>query len=897
MTPLQPSQIASRVIAFSCLYLGWFANLTSAQTIAINPLNTSTIYAATATGVQRSTNGGLTWEAANKGLPSAKITALVIDPAMPSILYVGTEFVANQGVFKSTDGGNNWVLASSGIPSSSLGVAALAVDPSRPATLYAGLFANSGLGLARSTNSAANWAGLTSAVLPRATFAGLAIDPRSPSTIYAASMNGGVLKSTDRGVTWADSSNGLPSARIHAVAINPSNPSILYARVRGAAVYKSIDGGANWAPANSGLADSIDVEGAVSALVVDPSNSSVVYTGTFSGGAFKTNDAGANWTALTSGLPPEAGGAIAIDPSNPSILYVGTPDGRVFKTTNGGGTWSSSENSAPCPQSVSPSRQAFSAAGATAVINIDASSGCVWSATSTADWVSITGATGGTGTGSLAYQVAANTGASRTGNINIGGITFSVEQASASITGLGFIGSMPHIAAQGVWTTTFTLVNKTTSPATARLRLFGDPTGELSLPLAFPQERPVQGPLLASSLDRTLSGNASLAILSAGPQTPPVQVGSAQLSATGAIDGFAIFHLIPGSQEAVVPLETRAAGSYLLVFDNTSGVVLGVAVQNVSASAATIPVIIHDDAGTVISPPGTTLSLQSSGHTSFVLSTQYPFTANKRGTIQFDTPPGGRISVLGIRTTPMNNTLTLTTIPAIANVGTNGGSIAHIATGNGWQTTFVLVNTGASDAQAQIKFFSTGTGAPLLLPLSFPQSGGGASTVASSVSKTLASAATFIVQSAAPLSDPAPTIGSAQLTTSGNVGGFVIFRYNPNGQEAVVPLESRTANSILIAFDNTSGTVTGIAVNSVSAQPASVPVIVRDDAGNQIATDTLSFAANGHLAFVLGVDKYPVTANKRGTIEFVTPANGQIGALGIRTPPTLTFTTLPALAK
>ena len=33
----------------------------------------------------------------------------------------------------------------------------------------------------------------------------------------------------------------------------------------------------------------------------------------------------------------------------------------------------------------------------------------------------------------------------------------------------------------------------------------------------------------------------------------------------------------------------------------------------------------------------------------------------------------------------------------------------------------------------------------------------------------------------------------------------MIFRYNPNGQEAVVPLESRNANAYILAFDNTAG--------------------------------------------------------------------------------------------
>jgi hypothetical protein len=484
-------------------------------------------------------------------------------------------------------------------------------------------------------------------------------------------------------------------------------------------------------------------------------------------------------------------------------------------------------------------------------------------------------------------------------------VVFGGENGSFSnvelsyVASLDFIGSIPHIAAQENWTTTFTLVNKTAAAADMQLSLFGDATdasgtGPLTLPLIFPQQLPIQAPLSIAVLDRNVSANASLIVQTAGPQTPPVQVGSAQLTAAGAMDGFAIFHLIPGAQEAVIPLETRNANSYLLVFDNTGGVVLGVAVENVSSQAATIPVIIRDDTGMQIRVG--TLEVPGSGHTSFVLSLQYPETAGKRGTIEFDAPAAGQIGVLGIRTTPLGTSTTLTTIPALANVGTTGGSIAHIASGNGWQTTFVLVNTGTSMAQIDLQFFADVTGLPLSLPLSFPQSGGSVADT-SSVVQTLGPRATLLVQSAGPLSNPAPTIGSAQLTTNGNVGGFVIFRYNPNGQEAVVPLENRSSNSFLVAFDNTGGTATGIAINSISAKPVSVSVVIRDDTGTVIGTDTAGLAANGHMAFTLVADKYAATANIRGTIEFDTPTAGQIGVLGIRIPVAHTFTTLPALAK
>ena len=57
----------------------------------------------------------------------------------------------------------------------------------------------------------------------------------------------------------------------------------------------------------------------------------------------------------------------------------------------------------------------------------------------------------------------------------------------------------------------------------------------------------------------------------------------------------------------------------------------------------------------------------------------------------------------------------------------------------------------------------------------------------------------------------------------------MIFRYNPNGQEAVVPLESRSASASILAFDNTGGTATGVAMNSVSTQAVNIPVVVRND--------------------------------------------------------------------
>ncbi len=468
---------------------------------------------------------------------------------------------------------------------------------------------------------------------------------------------------------------------------------------------------------------------------------------------------------------------------------------------------------------------------------------------------------------------------------------------------------MPHLAAEGGWLTTFTFVNKSSTAATTRTNLFSPTGSPLQLPVSLLQQPSTAGPLIAASLDQTIAPNAQFVMQASGP-APTYLEGSAQLNATGAgaaVDGFAIFHFNPNNQEAVVPMETRTAASYLLAFDNTNGVLTGVALENVSAQSVTIPVVFRDSTGvqmipsTVVNPPSggsgffgpSSITLPPFGHTSFVLSTQYPLTGNIRGTVEFDTPQLGQISALGIRYTGG----TLTTIPVLANVNNVGGLMAHLAVGAGWQTTFALVNTGTAAATFKLSFFDD-SGLPLRLPLTVVDAINGSLTAPFlTFSNMIPGASVWIQASGAATS--ALLSGSAQLTTTGNVSGYAIFRYNPNGQEAVVPLESRNASSYVIPFDNTGGTVTGVALSLSSSQNANVPVIIRNDAGTQIGTSSIALNGNGHTSFTLNDPPkgFPATANIRGTLEFATPAGAAISVLGIRSPPALTFTTLPALAK
>lgn len=160
-----------------------------------------------------------------------------------------------------------------------------------------------------------------------------------------------------------------------------------------------------------------------------------------------------------------------------------------------------------------------------------------------------------------------------------------------------------------------------------------------------------------------IPARGSLLIETVGQPTQPVVVGSARLTTTGNISGFEIFKWLPFGQEASVPLESRTPASYVLAFDNTNGLATGLALAEVSGTAAaTIPVIVRDDAGVSLTGPASII-LPVNGHISFMLPGAYPATVAKRGTVEFQTPPGGRISVIGLRATPTGN---VTTIPVLA---------------------------------------------------------------------------------------------------------------------------------------------------------------------------------------------------------------------------------------
>ena len=84
-----------------------------------------------------------------------------------------------------------------------------------------------------------------------------------------------------------------------------------------------------------------------------------------------------------------------------------------------------------CTYSISPASQTFGASGGSGSTTVSATSGCSWTATSNASWITLNTASG-TGTGAVTFTVAPNGGASRTGTFVAAGTTFTVTQDSGA---------------------------------------------------------------------------------------------------------------------------------------------------------------------------------------------------------------------------------------------------------------------------------------------------------------------------------------------------------------------------------------------------------------------------------------------------------------------------------
>jgi hypothetical protein len=157
---------------------------------------------------------------------------------------------------------------------------------------------------------------------------------------------------------------------------------------------------------------------------------SAATTGSFS----VTAGSGCAWNATTSASWLGIGAGSGTSGTGTLNYTVAANSGaaRTGTVTVGGQAFTLSQASA-CVYSLSPTSASVAAGGGTGTTSLSAGTGCAWTAASSAAWLTVTTATSGTGSASVGYAAAANTGSTRSANLTIGGITFVVTQAAATV--------------------------------------------------------------------------------------------------------------------------------------------------------------------------------------------------------------------------------------------------------------------------------------------------------------------------------------------------------------------------------------------------------------------------------------------------------------------------------
>ncbi|MDT0484697.1 WD40/YVTN/BNR-like repeat-containing protein [Streptomyces doebereineriae] len=177
----------------------------------------------------------------------------------------------------------------------------------------------------------------------------LAIDPTDTNTVYLGTANGGVWKSTDRGLTWSPKSDYQRSLAIGALAVDPNDHLHVVAgtgemRSGGDTYYgngllSSLDGGNTWTE----LGTSFFERDEITRLVFDPTDTTgkrLLLSSTI--GVCESTDGGVNWANLINGWFTDM---VVLPASGPagSVKVIAAKIGAgvgLWTSTRKTGTWS-----------------------------------------------------------------------------------------------------------------------------------------------------------------------------------------------------------------------------------------------------------------------------------------------------------------------------------------------------------------------------------------------------------------------------------------------------------------------------------------------------------------------------------------------------------------------------
>jgi photosystem II stability/assembly factor-like uncharacterized protein len=188
-----------------------------------------------------------------------------------------------------------------------------------------------------------------------------------PDTAYAGVEDAALFRTTDGGASWHELSGlrghgtgpkwqpGAGGMCLHTIVLDPSDPQRIYIAISAAGAFRTDDGGATWKPINKGLFSQYipdpraEVGHCVHHVAMSPQRPGLLYMQKH-WDVMRSDNAGDEWREVSGNLPTDFGFVIDVHAHEPETIYV-VPiksdsehfplEGklRVYRSRSGGDEW------------------------------------------------------------------------------------------------------------------------------------------------------------------------------------------------------------------------------------------------------------------------------------------------------------------------------------------------------------------------------------------------------------------------------------------------------------------------------------------------------------------------------------------------------------------------------